>query len=706
MTAARLAALSLLALLGACASNLPFSSSFPNGGDRFASALTRAKSTGSPGEQPVLVGVVDQPRALFAYDLAAGRELFRVPSAATGVPIAAGELIVGVEGEQAVVRRLRDGTIVHQLPLAGMHLVGAAGDTSLVAIVLSTGGALKPRSRLVLLQGERISSDAALDKTLGAPAVLGGLAFVPHQRVHMSIVDAAGRELGRARIRDDVASSAFRYRGEVYFGQRGVYLLDQQSELGPNGGAHYFRPELKRKLPGGPAFLPDTSAPAAPLESALHRVSLSFLPTSDAALKGGLGLEDQALYLTYYRQIFALSPDAYGARWVHETESDVVDVRALDNGLLVVESSGQITMLDENGQISRQLQLPAAPLGASIRADHLELAPPQAEAEAITVQLARAARNPDARLVPARAFAAALLAAVDDDQAAIALIELCADAAAPARVRDDACEALASRSQQSEAVVAALGEHANFLEGTQAPPIGALARAAAHSTDPRTAPGLLSQLHDPSTPADALPLIMRALSVVAGTNGAPSLAAYLRLYHAESSDELEPALIAAMDALIALDPTRARGVLEPIANDAFATSEVRAAARKRLAGLGPAPHAEGEPAEPKSAAGDGEQTETSPLPSKPEGPPTHLTTQHVDEALAPLRVTLSRCVREAKERPASARLVLVIDGRGELVDLRTLPQSVRACVEPIVRSAKFPVTKYGRRSIMSYTISR
>jgi hypothetical protein len=50
--------------------------------------------------------------------------------------------------------------------------------------------------------------------------------------------------------------------------------------------------------------------------------------------------------------------------------------------------------------------------------------------------------------------------------------------------------------------------------------------------------------------------------------------------------------------------------------------------------------------------------------------------------------------------------VLIIDGEGALEDVKALPESVHACVAPLVRTAKFPATKYGRRSVMSYVVGR
>lgn len=688
--------------LSGCAGGLSFSSSFPNGGDRVSQALARAKSAPAAAPAPVIVGVADAPRAVFAYDLLARRLLFRAPAQVTGMPIAAGELVVVPEGTQLTIRRLRDGSVLHTLPLDGMQLIGAEGDATTSAIVLSTGGTMNVRSRLVILQGERITGDRALTRGVGGPAVLGGLTFLPHQRVHVSVVDPHGEELARARIQEDVASQAFSRAGEVYFGQRGFYRFDRELEQTAKGGPHYWKLALESKLPGAPPLLVDSSVPAPPLESALHRVALSFAPTQNQ--DGSLGLLDDALYLAFYRQLFSLAPDGRTARWVHETASDVVGVRAVDGGLLAVESSGVITALDTQGRQVISAELGLAPIAARIRAERIAFGVAADEVVPIAAQLERAARNPDTRLVPARAFAAQLLGPVEDDQAAQALIGLCGEEATPTRVREEACETLALRKIPSDAVLAALALHADFLEGKPQPPVTALAFAALRAGDRRATPALLTHLFDPATPVETLPPLLRALGGLGDASTANELAAFVRLYHADSADEqFEQALAVAMDALVKLERSKARAVLEPVANDQFARVGVRGAAQRKLSELGPESDESAEAPAAAPAADQGDSTVPIAVES---GPPAHLTTQHIDDALSPVRPKLSRCVHEAPEHPASARLVLVIDGEGQLQEVRALPESVKSCIEPLVREAKFPATKYGKRSVMSYSVSR
>jgi hypothetical protein len=689
-----------MALGAGCAGTQPFDSSFASGGDRVGQSLARARASVTTASRPVIVGVADAPRSVFAYDLSGQRLLFRQNAQVVGLPWVAGELVAVPEADKVTLRRLRDGSVLHALPLDGMHLIGAAGDSSTSAVVLSTGGTMNVRSRLVMLRGEQVTSNRVIPRGLGIPAVLGGLAFVPHNRVHVSAIDAEGNELSRVRAQDDVASEAFTREGAVYFGQRGFYRLDADTERGAKNGAHYFRPALEHKLPGNPPLLTDTTEPAPAIESALYRVRLAFAPES---VGDQVDLLDDSLYLAFYKQLFALTPDASAARWVHETASDVVGIGAVAGGLIAVESSGAVTALDDAGQVRFSGQLGLLPLAVRVRAERFDHGVASASDESLAQRLERAARNPDTRLVPSRAFAATLLGAVEDDQAARSLIALCGDAATPTRVREEACTTLSRRSVPSDAVLAALALRADFLVGTSPPPSGALAMAALHGGDKRTVPALLEQLNDPATPLEQLPGILRALGALGDASTAPALAGFVRLYHADTADEdFEGVLAIAMDALLKLDRERARAVLDTLSNDGFARIGVRTAAQRRLAELGPAPAGEDEPAQA--------QAEPTPVAAEPaavdDGPPAHLTSRHVEDALSAVRPRLSRCVDAAPQHPFSARLVIVIDGDGNVAEVRALPESVQACVTPLVREVKFPATRYGRRSMMSYTIVR
>ena len=88
-----------------------------------------------------------------------------------------------------------------------------------------------------------------------------------------------------------------------------------------------------------------------------------------------------------------------------------------------------------------------------------------------------AAQDQDARLVPARLFAVSALAHMPQADATADLIELCDSPRLAPPVRERACVELNQRSIGADHLLTALERHAGYLEGTTAPPVGALAKA-------------------------------------------------------------------------------------------------------------------------------------------------------------------------------------------------------------------------------------
>ncbi len=695
---------SLLAFMVGCAGQQSFSATYPvNRKEDLLAVLERAKAAPVRPLPQVVVGVIEQSRGIFAFDLSAQRMLFRMNAEVTGVPVPAGPFVVVPEGNVVRVRQLSSGTSILEIPSDGMHLVGAASDGTVTAIVLTTGGSMGARSKLIVLQGEHVWGTREMPRQAGGPAVLGGYVFVPHNRVHFSVADAHGVELARVQIREDVASQALAFDGDVYFGLLGVYRLDEDTKLGAGGGANYFRVNLKERLPGQPSFLPNTADPPPALNSAVHRVSLSFLP----AMRGNkLGLLDDALYLLFYRQLYSLDANTALARWVYQTENDAVGQKALPSGVLVVEDSGKVSAVSNQGTVQWTTDIGVRPIVARFQASDLPRGQAAAPSAPLTMQLVDAALNPDARLVPARAMAVSMLAGLEDEEATSALIEICQERSTPERVRKVACVELAKRTNGSAAIASALERHANYLTETKAPPVGPLAEAAMRSGDASVVPLLLAHLSDPETPIDELPALMLALKALATRDAAPAIADFLRLYHADANeDRMTDALIIAIEALQKLEGLDAQRTLDPIASDSFSADKVRAKAAQALAQLTQVAPAEamGEAAPPTSQPDDDDDDDAV---EPPEARPEHRTAAHLEQALKPVVFQLSECVRAHPKRPGSARLTIVLAGDGDVLAMETLPAELKSCMRPHVLSVPFPANKYGNRESLTTTIPR
>src|SRR5690606_4948557 len=194
---------------------------------------------------------------------------------------------------------------------------------------------------------------------------------------------------------------------------------------------------------------------------------------------------------------------------------------------------------------------------------------------ALRAQLERAAALDDARLDGGRALAIRYLARFEDEGVTQALIALCAPRGVNGPARRAACDALAARQSGARFVREALRGRASFLEDTPAPPVGALARAAANMRLRNVVPLLLGHLDDPSTPADELPGLLEGRGRLGDARAASPIEGFLRLYHADATDAREAEAIgAAAAALLALAPDRF-SVVQELASDPLASEAAR-----------------------------------------------------------------------------------------------------------------------------------
>ena len=120
----RLLWISLLSVLVGCAARDSFGSTFPvNQSDQLAKALAQAKAAPFRPNPQVVVGVLEGPRSVFAYDLSAQRLLFKVATNVSGVPLPAGPFAIVPEGDVVHVRHLSNGKSVLEIP-ARRHAFG------------------------------------------------------------------------------------------------------------------------------------------------------------------------------------------------------------------------------------------------------------------------------------------------------------------------------------------------------------------------------------------------------------------------------------------------------------------------------------------------------------------------------------------------------------------------------------------------------
>lgn len=697
-----------------CGGSGAFGSSFPDNRDADINAvLARLREAPAATDRPMVLGVRTDPGEAFAYDLAGQRLLWKQPAQPASAPYLAGDLAVIAEEGRVTVRSLETGAAVAELPSGDMHLMGAHGDGDLAAVVMSTGGSMGARSRLVILRGGQVTFSDEVDEALGAPAVRAGMVFVPWSNINLSVLTPQGVELSRVRVTNAVLSRARVANGEVYFGQNGVFQFDEKVSNGTKEHATYYEPPLERRLPGNPSFLLPGNKPPAAANSAVHSVRLAWQPAPSS--KGApITLANDSLVLLFYKLVFAMDPTAKQARWIYQHAADVVGLGPSTDGLLVVDNKGGLAWV-RGGFAQWTGDMGMAPTVAAVRSQGFSPGSGSDEAADLSQQLLDAASNPDARLVPARALAVSMLASDEAPGATRYLVELCRQRSAPARVRNAACAALAQRSSGADAVSDALAQHADYLRDVPPPPVGPLAQAAMRMGERSVVPALLAHLQDPATADEDLPPLMLALTKLADESAVKPVQQFVRTYHAEAQPAgLQEALLLALELLGKLQKEGATEWLGALANDRLSIPEVRGKASRVLAEL-----EQQAAAQANADAGKGETEDgTGAAPDDPDNPdtsdnteddnaiPERITHSHLVKALKPVQGKMRECVRRDKSHPTSGRLTIVLDGEGDVVMVRTLPESLQECLEPLVLSVPFPANRYRRRQQLTYQVTR
>jgi outer membrane protein assembly factor BamB len=711
----RAALLMLVFSLGCSGTPAAFATRYPDNVEPdFASVVDRAQAGASRTTPPIAAGVTAAGH-LYGYDMAAKRVIWEVPARPRFQPLLAGNSIVIQEGGRVVGLDVKTGSQRFQFDAGDMHLVGADGVDDRAVIALTSGQGTYARSQVVLMSGVQRLWNHTLAHPVGVPALTGDVVLVPWSNQYLSGLDAAsGEELSRLRVRDGVISHAFVNAGHVYVGsQHGIALLSHQLLAGNlDSGAHYTPPT--RELPGQPAFLYDAyaSKPLPPPESAHSRVQLTW--ESATSGNNAVGLTSNNVYLIFYRFVLALDQRDYTLRWAHTHDVDVVGGRAQHDGIVIANANGGLTYLgaesgaplwrEQNAPVSVDLEFPANQRAVGAARN------PAVSKLNLREQLATAARDPDARLVPVRLLAVQLLSEMPDAAATGDLVALCEDDRTTVTVRKAACKLLRGRTVGGEHVLRALERHASFLAATTAPPVGALAKAASAQKETRAAPLLIAHLRDPNTPSEGLPDLVQSLGELGDAEAVEPLRKFLKLYHADPVDEHIARTVALIPAALAkLQGAEAKPLLNDIVNDGMSAGGVRESATKVLASL----DAGGQPPAAAASAAEGAQpaaAEEAAEPNAPKAPeepkaPAHITVDIIKQVLLPVHDPLQACIKNAQPETFQARVVLVVED-GQVMMVSVLPENLQGCIEPLVRSQKFPLTHLSQKDRVTYVIKR
>jgi outer membrane protein assembly factor BamB len=481
-------------------------------------------------------------------------------------PIVAGSLVILSGGGDVLAVDARTGAAVWHQTSEALTLLGGGDDGSVTVLTfLHAGG----RGSVILAvgRGGQVVRRIETSRSVGAPAVVNGIAFVPWDGQYVSAINVSnGNEEARVTLRE-VTSRAWVEGGSLWFGETTFTRFDERIRGASRGGASIARLPAP-ELPGIARLMAPGGSPLAPESTAEDKTRVYARPTGSGA---DVGLADHRYYATYFRLALGFAAPSGALAWVHRHSSDLLGGAAAEGGLLLCDDRGHVTELDAKtgGQVT-EFDLGEPVKACSVHVDEFAVRGAPAPVKPFAEQLADAVLTEDPQLVVAQKVLLRDLATAEDPEASQALVTLLADSRTSPDLTVAARKALAGRRNGAEFMLKALERHVDFLKDVdRAPPVGPMAQALSAMKARRAAPLLAAHLLDPADTDDDVRQAAAALAVLATPNELPQLRQFFGMYRASAAgnDDLSDALVSVASAMLEVGDRTAREQLEAAAAD-------------------------------------------------------------------------------------------------------------------------------------------
>jgi outer membrane protein assembly factor BamB len=666
--------------------------------------------------KPIAVMLADgDPRTLVAWDLVGGQPLWKITPPVQSELTAEDNLLIFQSGYEVAGVDLSTGQELWRVEIEeGWDYYGSAVDGGLAFVAMGVGGhepGAYSNGRLVALKahsGNRkwdISSGGGL---LGDPSAEDGYVFVPWDRQKIAVLLASeGEEKLRLRADDFTINYVRSGPAGVHYGSMpsgnnlpSLFHFDETSMTGTREGTNSFTPQLE-PVPGDPGFKRDAFARPISGRSASEKIRFHWQPI--AAPGQPIAFSDGLYYLHYWRYVIAFDAGTHRVRWTYRSSEDLESMDAVVGGVIGVDSNGRLFFVDAaSGNEIWSQDTGMKVLTAVFDANGFRPAGGGGAPEDPLIGLGEILWDKDNRMMPIRSYAAFLMADIPKPEVTRDLLAVYSDAQVPKGLRDSVVQALKKRTTGSEYLVEALHMRYDFLEQTQAPPMGVVAPALVNMEERAAVPGLLSHLMNHETPVEDLREIAVAIDALGDPSVAGTLTQFLILYHADSSfigheDALAAVAQALLDhggqagkqavAEIRDDPqtlpelqTMLRDILDP---DAAAKAAARASEEARRKAEQEAQRKADAEAQSAAAAAAAR--------------PNSLTRDQINQTIAENQEVLKPCVQSALGRMPTLRQIrmkFVITGEtGKASNLQILPANLpglQQCLANGLASIEFP----------------
>lgn len=534
---------------------------------------------------------------LIAFDMAVSKVLWRTPAELTARAMIGRSVVVATEKGGALVGRdVRTGDVRWQDPApSGGRRVGFAIDGDGIYYVVKRQGSRKgTESELVAIDG---SSGAIRWRTgiptsnLGGPAARGGLVAVPVRSQYVALHDgASGRALADVISREEAATFVRALPEGLFFGSKGVFLLDAETATG------------SRKAPGYmQAALPKFVRPNYHWE--MYRDDQTDYSASDknrilwrAAVEGPRSsFAGNMVFVHNFRLFFGFDARKGDLRWAYNNPRvEAVSSDHTGKAILFATKSGDVIALDaETGKRSYAAKVGDVMVrGATFDADGFTGGALEAGTPALAAALASIVWDRDKSFADAKIFAIDELSKQPGREVTGELLKVLDKEGIPPAIYQKAADSLVARKDKSAAdlFVASLQKHSDYAADHRTHGVDVLAKAVAAMQAREAAPALVGHLHQPDTGLLAVAEIAEALVAMEARDTLPELKDFLLEYRADPSFAGDPAaLIAVSEAVLRLGGPAERTLLfyvseDPRTLDALRTHVQRALVQTARAG--------------------------------------------------------------------------------------------------------------------------
>jgi outer membrane protein assembly factor BamB len=500
-----------------------------------------------PASADVVVGVAGNADKLIGSPVGGGSKwTFAHPLDAR--PVIAGNVVVGSGGGEVFALDAKSGASLWRRPTGGLPLLGAGDDGSVTVVTFRKAGGTGSVLLAVGHDGQ-VVRQIETEKPLGAPAVLGRMAFVPWAGQYVSVIDLAnGDEAARATLREQT-SRAWTQAGSLWFGEVGFVRFDSHIRDASKGKATSVTVPA-RELPGSPRLMAPGDHALPPIADATDKVRIYARPRGTDS---GAAVEDDRWYATYFRLAMGFGAGKGKLAWVHLHGADFVGGAAGAGGVVLCDEQGKVVELDaKTGGVLGEMDLGEPVKACVVNVDAATLSG-NPEVKPLAQQLSEAVRADAPQLVSAQKLLLRELAGAEDDTATKTLIEVASDPRTSPDLVPAARTALANRRNGATYMEAALARHYDFLKDVLRPPVGPIAEALGAMKDKGAAGVLASHLLDPADTDDDVKQAAAALAVVAGPEQLPTLREFFGMYRASApNDDVAAAVVSAGQALLTL----------------------------------------------------------------------------------------------------------------------------------------------------------